>query len=117
MVRSETNLINPSTDIYLRDLNDHVTRIIDTVETYRDLLSGIMDIYLSTNANKMNEVMKVLTIMSSIFIPVTFIVGVYGMNFENMPELKTQNGYYLIWGIMLSVILGLLFYFKKKKWM
>jgi len=117
MVRSETNLINPTTDIYLRDLNDHVTRIIDTVETYRDLLSGIMDIYLSTNANKMNEVMKVLTIMSSIFIPVTFIVGVYGMNFENMPELKTQNGYYLIWGLMLSVILGLLIYFKKKKWM
>ena len=117
MVRSETNLINPSTDIYLRDLNDHVTRIIDTVETYRDLLSGIMDIYLSTNANKMNEVMKVLTIMSSIFIPVTFIVGVYGMNFENMPELKTQNGYYLIWAIMLSIIVGLLIYFKKKKWM
>lgn len=117
MVRSETNLINPSTDIYLRDLNDHVTRIIDTVETYRDLLSGIMDIYLSTNANKMNEVMKVLTIMSSIFIPVTFIAGVYGMNFENMPELKTQNGYYFVWAIMLSVIIGLLIYFKRKKWM
>jgi magnesium transporter len=117
MVRSETNLINPSTDIYLRDLNDHVTRIIDTVETYRDLLSGIMDIYLSTNANRMNEVMKVLTIMSSIFIPVTFIVGVYGMNFENMPELKTQNGYYFIWAVMISIIVGLLFYFKRKKWM
>ena len=117
MIRSETQLINSSTDIYLRDLSDHVTRIIDTVETYRDLLSGIMDIYLSTNANKMNEVMKVLTIMSSIFIPVTFIVGVYGMNFENMPELKSQNGYYVVWGIMLSVIGGLLFYFKKKKWM
>ncbi len=117
MVRSETNLINPSSDIYLRDLSDHVTRIIDTVETYRDLLSGIMDIYLSTNANKMNEVMKVLTIMSSIFIPVTFIAGVYGMNFENMPELKTQNGYFITWGIMLSVIIGLMIYFKRKKWM
>ena len=117
MIRSETQLIHPSTDIYLRDLSDHVTRIIDTVETYRDLLSGIMDIYLSTNANKMNEVMKVLTIMSSIFIPVTFIVGVYGMNFENMPELKSQNGYYFVWGIMLSIIGGLLIYFKKKKWM
>ena len=117
MVRSETNLINPSSDIYLRDLSDHVTRIIDTVETYRDLLSGIMDIYLSTNANKMNEVMKVLTIMSSIFIPVTFIAGVYGMNFENMPELKTQNGYFITWGIMLSIIIGLMVYFKRKKWM
>jgi magnesium transporter len=117
MVRSETPLINPSSDIYLRDLNDHVTRIIDTVETYRDLLSGIMDIYLSTNANKMNEVMKVLTIMSSIFIPVTFIAGVYGMNFENMPELKTQNGYFITWGVMLSIIIGLIVYFKRKKWM
>lgn len=117
MIRSETTLINTSSDMYLRDLSDHVTRIIDTVETYRDLLSGIMDIYLSTNANKMNEVMKVLTIMSSIFIPVTFIAGVYGMNFENMPELKTQNGYFITWGIMLSVIIGLIVYFKRKKWM
>ncbi len=117
MIRSETMLINPSSDIYLRDLSDHVTRIIDTVETYRDLLSGIMDIYLSTNANKMNEVMKVLTIMSSIFIPVTFIAGVYGMNFDNMPELHTKNGYFMTWGVMLAVIIGLVVYFKRKKWM
>lgn len=117
MIRSETTLINPTSDIYLRDLSDHVTRIIDTVETYRDLLSGIMDIYLSTNANKMNEVMKVLTIMSSIFIPVTFIAGVYGMNFDNMPELHTQNGYFMTWGVMLTVIVGLVIYFKRKKWM
>ena len=117
MIRSETLLINASNGIYLRDLSDHVTRIIDTVETYRDLLSGIMDIYLSTNANKMNEVMKVLTIMSSIFIPVTFMVGVYGMNFDNMPELKTQHGYYVLWGVMLSTIIGLLVYFKRRKWL
>lgn len=117
MVRSETTLINPASDIYLRDLSDHVTRIIDTVETYRDLLSGIMDIYLSTNANKMNEVMKVLTIMSSIFIPVTFIAGVYGMNFENMPELKTESGYFITCAVMFSVIISLLIYFKRKKWM
>lgn len=117
MVRSETKLINPSTDIYLRDLQDHVTRIIDTVETYRDLLSGIMDIYLSNNANKMNEVMKVLTIMSSIFIPVTFVVGVYGMNFEFMPELKSPYGYGIVWGVMLSIMLGLIIYFKRRKWM
>ncbi|MDF2447635.1 MAG: magnesium and cobalt transport protein CorA [Bacteroidota bacterium] len=116
MIRSETTLINPSSDIYLHDLSDHVTRIIDTVETYRDLLSGIMDIYLSTNANRMNEVMKVLTIMSSIFIPVTFIAGVYGMNFDNMPEIHSRNGYYITWGVMLSIIIGLLFYFRKKKW-
>ena len=117
MVRSETKLINPSTDIYLRDLQDHVTRIIDTVETYRDLLSGIMDIYLSTNANKMNEVMKVLTIMSSIFIPVTFVAGVYGMNFDYMPELHSPYGYVATWAVMLSIMIGLIVYFKRKKWM
>jgi magnesium transporter len=117
MIRSETKLINPSTDIYLRDLQDHVTRIIDTVETYRDLLSGIMDIYLSTNANRMNEVMKVLTIMSSIFIPVTFVAGVYGMNFDYMPELHSKYGYIATWAVMLSMMGGLLIYFKRKKWM
>lgn len=117
MIRSETILINETSDIYLRDLSDHVTRIIDTVETYRDLLSGIMDIYLSTNANRMNEVMKVLTIMSSVFIPVTFIAGVYGMNFDNMPELHTRNGYFIVCGVMCAVMLGMLAYFKKKKWL
>lgn len=117
MIRSETTLINSSSDLYLRDLSDHVSRIIDTVETYRDLLSGIMDIYLSTNANRMNEVMKVLTIMSSIFIPVTFIAGVYGMNFDNMPELHTQNGYFITCGVMLATIIGLSIYFKTKKWL
>jgi magnesium transporter len=117
MVRSETKLIKPSTDVYLRDLQDHVTRIIDTVETYRDLLSGIMDIYLSTNANKMNEVMKMLTIMSSIFIPVTFIAGVYGMNFDYMPELRSPVGYAICWAVMLSIMVGMLIYFRRKKWM
>lgn len=117
MVRSETTLIKETSDIYLRDLNDHVTRIIDTVETYRDLLSGIMDIYLSTNSNRMNEVMKVLTIMSSIFIPITFIAGVYGMNFDNMPELHTKNGYFITWGVMVAVVITLLIFFKRKKWL
>jgi magnesium transporter len=117
MVRSETKLIKPSTDIYLRDLQDHVTRIIDTVETYRDLLSGIMDIYLSTNANKMNEVMKVLTIISTLFIPGTFIAGVYGMNFDYMPELHSPVGYAVVWVVMLAIMIGLLIFFRKKKWM
>ncbi|MGZ3884954.1 MAG: magnesium/cobalt transporter CorA [Bacteroidia bacterium] len=117
MIRSETKLINPSTDVYLRDLQDHVTRIIDTVETYRDLLSGIMDIYLSTNANRMNEVMKVLTIMSSIFIPVTFVAGVYGMNFDFMPELHSKWGYIGVWIVMITIMTGLVIYFKRKKWM
>ncbi|PBQ31563.1 magnesium and cobalt transport protein CorA [Sphingobacteriaceae bacterium] len=117
LLRSESDFISPNTQLFFRDLQDHTMRIIDTVENYRDLLSGIMDIYLSTNANKMNEVMKVLTIMSSIFIPVTFIAGVYGMNFENMPELKSPYGYAAVWILMLSVMGGLVIYFKKKKWM
>jgi len=115
--RSESEFISANTQLFIRDLQDHVTRIIDTVETNRDLLSGMMDIYLSTNANKMNEVMKVLTIMSSIFIPVTFIAGVYGMNFNYMPELKSPYGYWSVLGVMLCVMIGLLLYFRKRKWL
>jgi magnesium transporter len=116
LIRTENPLVTENTQVFLRDLQDHTTRIIDTVETYRDLLSSIMDMHISNNANKMNEVMKVLTVMSSIFIPVTFISGVYGMNFEDMPGLKTPYAFYIIWGLMLSVIIGLIVYFKKKKW-
>lgn len=117
MIRSESDFITKSTHIFLRDLLDHSTRIIDTVETYRDLLSGIMDVYLSNNSNRMNEVMKVLTIMSSIFIPVTFVAGVYGMNFEFMPELKSPYGYAAIWAVMLTMMIGQIIYFRRRKWM
>jgi magnesium transporter len=117
LLRAESDFITANTQLFLRDLLDHITRIIDTVETYRDLLAGIMDIYLSTNSNRMNEVMKVLTIMSSIFIPVTFIAGVYGMNFEHMPELRSPYGYAVVWVLMLSVMGGLIVYFRKKKWL
>lgn len=117
LIRSESGLITANTHIFLRDLQDHSTRIIDTVETYRDLLGGIMDIYLSSNANRMNEVMKVLTIMSSIFIPVTFIAGVYGMNFDYMPELKSTWGYITVWIVMISIIVGQVIFFRRKKWL
>lgn len=117
MIRSESEMFTKNTQIFLRDLLDHSTRIIDTVETYRDLLSGIMDVYLSNTSNRMNEVMKVLTIMSSIFIPVTFIAGVYGMNFDVMPELRSPYGYAIVWAVMLSIMIGLIIYFKRKKWM
>ena len=116
LLRSESKFISSNTQLFFRDLQDHSTRIIDTIETFRDLLSGIMDVYLSTNSNKMNEVMKVLTIISTIFIPVTFIVGVYGMNFEFMPELKSKYGYATVWIIMLGMMGGLVYYFKRKKW-
>ena len=115
--RSETQLISESTEIYFRDVQDHSIRVIDTVETYRDLLSGMMDIYLSSVSNKMNEVMKVLTIISTIFIPVTFIAGVYGMNFDEMPETETKYGYYVVWGIMIVIMGSLVYYFRRKKWL
>lgn len=115
--RSETDLVKPSTDIYLRDVHDHTIRVIDTVETYRDLLSGMMDIYLSSVSNRMNEVMKMLTIITTIFVPVTFIAGVYGMNFDYMPELHSKWGYPLTWAVMLIIIISLLVYFRRKRWL
>lgn len=115
--RSESELIRPTTDVYLRDVHDHTIRIIDTVETFRDLLSGMMDIYLSSVSNKMNEVMKMLTIITTIFVPVTFIAGVYGMNFDYMPELHSKWGYPAVWAIMLTVIITLVVYFRRKKWL
>jgi magnesium transporter len=91
--------------------------VIETVETYRDMVSGLQDLYLSSVSNKMNEVMKVLTIIATIFIPLTFIAGIYGMNFEFMPELKWKSGYFIIWGIMIVIALAMLFHFKRKKWL
>lgn len=121
MERSETELIKPTTDIYLRDVHDHTIRVIDTVETYRDLLSGMMDIYLSSVSNKMNEVMKVLTIITTIFVPVTFVAGVYGMNFEFMPEIHSKWGhvwgYTFAWVVMLVMMIAMVVYFRKKKWL
>lgn len=115
--RSETILIQNTTDVYLRDVHDHVVRVIETVENYRDLINGMMDIYLSSLSNKMNEVMKVLTIISTLFIPVTFIVGVYGMNFDYMPELRSPYGYGATWAVMLIIMGSLLYYFRRKKWL
>jgi len=115
--RGESSLINESTVIYLRDAYDHTIQIIDTVESYRDMLSGMMDIYLSSISNKMNEVMKVLTIFASIFIPLTFVAGLYGMNFQFMPELEWRWGYFAVVGFMVLVGISLAAYFKKKKWL
>lgn len=117
MERSESDLIQEGTGIYLRDVHDHAVRVIDTIETYRDLLSGMMDIYLSSVSNRMNEVMKILTIITTIFVPVTFIAGVYGMNFDNMPELHSKWGYPAVWAVMLIIIISLIVYFKRKKWL
>lgn len=115
--RSRTKLFSDETGIYLRDVYDHSIRVIDTVETYRDLLSGMMDLYLSSVSNKMNEVMKTLTIITTIFVPLTFVAGVYGMNFDNMPELHSRNGYYIIMGLMGVLAIFLVGYFRRKRWL
>jgi len=115
--RAESPLIHDDISMYLRDLYDHTIQVIDSVETYQDILSGMIDLYLSSVSNKMNEVMKVLTIFASIFIPLTFMAGVYGMNFEFMPELKMRWAYPALWGAMIAVAASLLIFFKRRKWL
>jgi magnesium transporter len=115
--RSESPLITKPTSVYLRDVYDHTIQIIDTIESFRDMVSGMLDIYLSSVSNRMNAVMKVLTIIATLFIPLTFIAGVYGMNFEYMPELKWRYGYAAIWAVMVLVASIMLLYFRKKKWL
>jgi magnesium transporter len=116
--REESSLIHESTGLYLRDVYDHTIQVIDTIETYRDMLSGMLDIYLSSVSNRMNEVMKVLTIIATIFIPLTFVAGIYGMNFEFMPELKWHWVYpWAFWLIIAGITGFLVFYFKRKKWL
>lgn len=115
--RRESPLISEPVTIYLRDVYDHTIQAIDAVEAYRDILSGLLDIYLSSISNRMNEIMKFLTIVGTIFLPLTFIVGVYGMNFKNMPELNWQGGYFYCLLLMLVIAVGMLFYFKRKKWL
>ena len=116
MERTESSLIKESTLIYLRDVYDHVIQVIDTLETIRDMVSGMIDIYLSGLSYKMNEIMKVLTLIATIFIPLTFVAGVYGMNFRYMPELAWEHGYYMVWGIMIAMVLVMIYYFRKKQW-
>lgn len=115
--RTESKLIKETTRIYLRDVYDHTIQVNDTLEAFRDAISGLHDIYLSSVSNRMNEIMKVLTIFAAIFIPLTFIAGIYGMNFEFMPELKFKYGYYCAVGFMAFLGIGMAFYFKNKKWL
>ncbi|MBS3142847.1 magnesium/cobalt transporter CorA [Candidatus Woesearchaeota archaeon] len=113
----ESKLVTKTTAIYLRDVYDHSIQIIDAIETYRDMLASMVDIYLSNMSHRMNEVMKVLTVIATIFIPLTFVVGVYGMNFDYMPELRWKYGYFMIWGVMIAASLIMMAYFKWKKWL
>jgi len=114
--RDESPLIGKDTEVYFRDVYDHIIQVMDNVETFRDMLSGLHDMYLSSASNRMNEIMKVLTIFAAIFIPLTFIAGIYGMNFEYMPELHCPWGYFAALGVMGAVALAMISYFKKKHW-
>jgi magnesium transporter len=114
--RDESPLIHEKTEAYLRDLYDHTIEVIDTLELFRDMVSGMLDIYLSSISNKMNQVMKVLTMIATIFIPLTFIAGIYGMNFKYMPELEWRMGYAVVLSVMAVSGLVMLFFFKRKKW-
>jgi len=114
--KSEVSFIEESTAVYIRDLYDHTIQVMDMVETYRDMLNGLQDLYLSEISFKMNQVMQVLAVITTIFVPLSFLAGLYGMNFEYIPELKFKYGYFGLLGVMFCIFLGSLYYFRKKNW-
>jgi len=115
--RSDNAIIGEPISIYLRDVYDHTIQVIDTIEIFRDVLAGMLEVYLSSVSNRLNAVMKVLTIISTIFMPLTFIAGVYGMNFKHMPELEWPWGYPLVLAVMLLIGLSMLGFFRLKRWL
>lgn len=116
LAKDESSFIREENTRYFSDTNDHVIHLIDLLDTYRDLTGGLIDYYTNRQNTKLNEVIRMLTIISTIFIPLTFIVGVYGMNFDNLPELNWKYGYYAVWAVMLAIAGGMLFYFKRRRW-
>lgn len=115
--RERSALIRPETAVYLRDVYDHTIHVVDTIETFREVLSGMLELYMSSSTNRLNEVIKVLTVIATVFIPPTFIASVYGMNFRHMPELDSPWGYPVTWLAMLGLGVGMLAYFRKKRWL
>jgi magnesium transporter len=115
--RGESELIEERNVIFIRNLHDHTVQVADTVDTYRDVVSSLMDLHLSLVSNRMNEVMKVLTIIATIFIPLTFIAGIYGMNFENMPELGWHYAYFAVWVVIIIVGISMVLYFRRLRWL
>ena len=114
--KTESSIIQETNKVFISDVYDHTIQVIDTIESFRDIISGMMDLYLSTVSNKMNEVMKVLTIIATIFIPLTFVAGIYGMNFKFMPELEWKWSYLVLWILLIVIFCGMIFYFRRKKW-
>lgn len=114
---SDSALIDSGMQIFFRDLTDHTAQVFEIVQTYREIVADLLDIYMTGISNKMNEVMKILTIFAAIFIPLTFIAGVYGMNFEFMPELSWKLAYPIWWLVSICIIIGMIYFFKKNKWL
>jgi magnesium transporter len=117
MEKLDDPLFTRENKVFTRDLYDHIIKVIETVEIFRDMTSSLLDLYINSVSNKTNEIMKVLTILTSIFIPLSFISGVYGMNFQNMPELTYKYGYFVILGVMAAVFAGMLIFLRRKKWL
>jgi magnesium transporter len=117
LIKDESSFIKEENFRYFSDVYDHVIHLIDSLDTYRDLTAGLIDIYINTQNNRLNDVIRVLTIISTIFMPLTFIVGVYGMNFVHFPELEWRYGYFTIWGVMLAIALAMIGFFRYKKWL
>ena len=115
--KTENPLIQEKNRVFFADVYDHLLQGIEIIESLRDVLSSLQDLYISMNGQRMNETMKVLTIIATIFIPITFVAGIYGMNFEVMPELKWRGGYIMVWVIFGVITAGMLFYFKRRKWL
>jgi len=115
--KAENEFIDESSFLFIRDLYDHTVQVLDRVEVYRDMLNSLQELYLSEVSTRMNQVMQVLTLIATIFIPLTFLVGVYGMNFKNMPELQWKYGYFMLWGVMVVIFVILLLFFKRRKWL
>ncbi|MGD9251609.1 MAG: magnesium/cobalt transporter CorA [Desulfobacterales bacterium] len=117
LYKTENSLVQEKNRVFFADVYDHLLQGIEVIESLRDVLSGLQDLYLSMTGQRMNEIMKVLTIIATIFIPITFVAGIYGMNFEIMPELKWRGGYFMVWGIFIVIAAVMLFYFKRRKWL
>jgi magnesium transporter len=117
LARGDSPRVVAETLPYLRDVADHALRALETIETYRDTAATLIDIYMSSVSNRMNDVMRVLTVIATVFIPLTFIVGIYGMNFPNMPEMRWPWAYAAVWGVMTATVLGLLLFFRRRGWL
>ena len=116
LARGDLKLVQESSEKYFRDVYDHVVQLVDLTETYRDLVSGARDIYLNSLSQSTNEVMKVLTVVATIFIPLTFVAGIYGMNFEHMPELGWRYGYFAVWMVMIAIGVGMIWFFRRREY-